>query len=172
MLVLAVLLAACAPGSVSTSAPPPAPPPAAPLRTVIEDGGEIHICYRGDSRELEAYVTAGCYSSSCTHTADVDGSAEVEQRSSIRFQTHFELWRDPMEKYCTADCGGGGSLTLRLGDLPAGTYTVWLGDKQVGVVEVPETPPAGRQGDCLYIVTTPMPTEPPWPEVTPFVYPW
>jgi len=160
MLVLVLLLAACVPGSGSAPTRPATPTTASQLRRVIEDGGEISICYRGDSRELEALVRPGCFSSSCTHMDEVDGSVEVEERSSIRFHTHFVLWFDLPGKPCTADCGGGKSLTMRLGDLPAGTYSVWLGESQVGVVGVPQVRPDDPHA-CLWSYSPPMPTPTP-----------
>ncbi len=111
-----------------------------PLPVIVNSG---IVCFRPSTipNELLAYITAGCFSSSCTRVLEKSGDAHLDTRQSvIQFSTRFVLQRldfPPGSRGCTADCGGGGMLEFNLMDVPPGTYEARLGAKSVGKLSVP-----------------------------------
>lgn len=64
------------------------------------------------------------------------------------------------------DCGGGGSIEFRIGDIERGTYSIRLGDTQLGIIEVPPRPALrGTLEFSTEATATPLP--PPAPTPTP-----
>ncbi len=142
--------------------------------SVIENEGTIYFENLTSSIELIARAhPEGCFSSSCTRPLEQSGSVRIDtERFALHFETQFVLQRD-IGGACTADCGGGGHIEFRIGDVERGVYTVWLGHKKLGQLEVPLRGSTQRYLEFSTGATaTPLPPPTPTPAPTdPFAYP-
>jgi hypothetical protein len=111
--------------------------------TILENAGQI--CFREfdpSTHELRgAFRPKGCFSSSCTLPLEQKAEVQLDDRQfAIRFTTRFVLKdtaiRAP-EAACTADCQGGGTANFKISSVKDGNYTIWLGDRKLGNLEVP-----------------------------------
>jgi hypothetical protein len=160
LLLVAILSVACSPFSSRTF--------------VIENKGTIYFDNFENSTELRAHVSPeGCFGSSCTLPIEQSGHVKVDaQRRALHFESRFVLRQD-LTGGCTQDCGGGGSVAFDIGDVEPGIYTVWLGSKRLGQLQVP--PPPSTQhyfGFSTDATATPLPSPSPRPSPTdPRAYP-
>jgi hypothetical protein len=114
---------------------------------VVENSGQI--CFRpcDECRTLQAtFRPAGCFSSSCTRDVQQFGDVRVDQESfKIQFRTRF-VAIDPLGPgvhACTADCYKP-STEFWIGHVRVGTYSIWLGEKEVGELPVPPVSLTGK----------------------------
>jgi hypothetical protein len=133
---LASLLAAC------STVPTPSPSPQKAV--TIENAGLICFKeYDALTKQLAGtFRPKGCFSSSCTSPLEQTVKAELNKsRGAIILNSKFVLLdltvRTPGAPACTADCGGGGDIPFKFADVMTGTYTVILGDQEMGSMEVP-----------------------------------
>lgn len=85
----------------------------------------------------------GCFSTSCTQF--IEQSLDVElnaHQSAIRVNTNFVLAdpNGPDPRLCTADCGGADYVYFSIEDAITGTYSVWLGETELGELDIPIDP--------------------------------
>ncbi len=180
-------ITACSRSSSDLPKLPPLPSGA----LVIENEGKVCFEIYENSTEIQAsLLPKGCYSSSCTSIVQQVGNMSVDQdRYRLQFQSRFVVNRTALERRCTADCGGGGSITFRSGMVEKGMYTVWLGRTRVGELILPFTisseqtqcfdtehpaTPIPTKGRVTPTPTYPYPYPPPaliYPTFTPRVYP-
>ncbi len=113
---------------------------------VIQNEG--YICFHEFENSLEVrgyFNPKGCFSSSCTRPIQQTVDIKVDTtRFAIQFNTLFVLidpyavQGKPRGSYvCTEDCGGAGSVQFDIGDLERGTYSVWLGERNLGQISFP-----------------------------------
>jgi len=137
MLVIVLLASGCA---------APTPMPVIQKIWTVENAGLI--CFRNynlSTRELGGiFRPKGCFSSSCTvpQAQKVDVQL-VHSQGALKFVTRFILLdtmvRTPGAPACTADCDGGGEVPFKFADVMTGTYTVILGNREMGSLGVPPT---------------------------------
>ena len=136
------LLTAC---SAATPAPSSSSTP--PLRRVwtIENAGKI--CFREynlSTRELGGvFRPMGCFSSTCTRRREEKVTVELDDsHMTLKFVTRFVVLdiatHTPQEQVCSADCDPG-EVPFEFADVMTGTYTVILGDREMGSLGVPPT---------------------------------
>ena len=120
-----------------------APTQPSPTPVVIENQG--WVCFNeydaGTSALRGTFRPKGCYSSSCTRPLEQKVDVALDgNRSEIRFRTHFTLLdttvREPEPRSCTADCDGGGRIPFEVSDVKAQSYSVWIGDRNFGTIQV------------------------------------
>ena len=118
------------------------------------EANAAEICFsqlRVSGPSLSVFVKSStCASSSCTERYGTFGDAWVNDLTrSIHFNSKFVYGRarDP-NLLCTADCAGAGHITVFVGPITPGKYSVWLGTTWVGEIEVRVD---GREtgGGCL-----------------------
>jgi hypothetical protein len=143
-----MMLAGCSTTSSTTFVSP------LPNNVVIIQN-EGYICFHEIENSLEArgyFIPKGCFSSSCTRPIrqTIDIMVDTAQ-FAIRFNTLFVLidpyaaQGKPRGSYaCTDDCGGAGSIQFDIGDLERGTYSVWLGERNLGQISFPPNIITGR----------------------------
>ncbi len=135
-----------------TIIPPTASPTPIKKVFVIEDEGEVCIQPHGEFAITAIIYPKGCFSSSCTVVLEKSGDMKVDQGNrTIRFHSRFVGTYDMGDKstirVCSGDCGGLRSVTCELTYLSQGTYTIFLGDKELGQLMVPIRIP--EQGKCF-----------------------
>lgn len=120
---------------------------------VIQNEG--YICFREFENSLEVqgyFIPKGCFSSSCTRPIQQTVDIKIDTAQfALRFDTLFVLidpyaaQGKPRGSYaCTEDCGGAGSIQFEIGDLERGTYSVWLGERNLGQISFPPSTITGR----------------------------
>jgi hypothetical protein len=111
----------------------------------IENAGKI--CFREyylSTRELGGvFRPQGCFSSTCTRRQEEKVDAElVDSQMTLKFVTKVVVidiaTHTPQEQVCSADCNSD-DITFKFTDVVTGTYTVLLGDQELGKLEVPPT---------------------------------
>jgi hypothetical protein len=138
------LLTACS-AATPTLTPTPSPSSTPPLRKVwtIENAGKI--CFREynlSTRELSGvFRPQGCFSSTCTRRQEEKIDAEMNgSQMELRFLTRVVVLdiatHTPQEQVCSADCNSD-DIAFKFADVATGTYTVMLGDQELGKLEVP-----------------------------------
>ncbi|GEM_PF-1947480 len=120
---------------------------------VVENEGRICFHEFENSLEVQGYfVPRGCFSSSCTRPIQQTVHIQVDTAQfALRFNTRFVLI-DPYAAQgktrgsyrCTEDCDGAGSIQFEIGDLERGTYSVWLGERNLGQISFPPDTITGR----------------------------
>ncbi len=148
----------------------PAPPKIPTNAIVRENQGSICFETIQGTTILEASISSGdCLPSNCTLTVQEVGSVNIDKDLyELKFQSRFIMidpyW--PKEHSCFADCGGGGRVTLNIGSVEKGIYSVWLGDTKLGEILIPLSP--ARNGSiCLTSKATGTPVSSPQPTLTP-----
>jgi hypothetical protein len=173
LLLVAFLSLACTPLSTRT--------------VVVENRGTIYFDNLENSTTLRAHASPeGCFSSSCTLPLEQSGNVKIDPQSfTLHFETRFVL-RQQLRGVCTADCGGGGSVAFEIGEVEPGVYTVWLGSKRLGQLQIPFQPAMQPYLEFSTEATaTPLPSPtvraaptepraypPPEPEINPKAYPF
>lgn len=135
---------------------------------MIDDAGRI--CFRNTpSSAVQAEVSPeGCFSF-CSALIEQQGSMTVDPAERrIAFHVYAVVVNDP-DRVCNESCGSPGGVTFDLSLLPYGTYTVWLGAKQIGTISLPWRP--GQEGQCMPPEPAPTPTVTPSPSPTAWLYP-
>jgi len=108
---------------------------------VVQNEGYICFTEFDNSLEVRGYFTPrGCFSSSCRRPVQQTVDVQVDTTQfAIRFNTRFVVI-DPYAAQgalrgsyvCTDDCGGAGDIQFNIGDVERGTYSVWLGERNLG----------------------------------------
>lgn len=105
----------------------------------VENAGQI--CLEMAHLEVKGHFTPqGCFSSSCTQPLEQYIDVRVLlQEKKICFMTHFVLFdpNGPEPHLCTDDCNGAGSFYFDIGNVDSGTYSIWLGESNLGTVIIP-----------------------------------
>lgn len=123
-----------------------AAPALPPQKTwIVENAG--WICFREydlSTGELDGiFRPKGCFSSTCTRRqeAKVGTTLDSDQkilRSVTRVVVIGIATHTPQEQVCSADCNSD-DVAFQFADVVTGTYTVMLGDQELGKLEVPPT---------------------------------
>lgn len=141
-----------------SSVPPQLTPTAAHTPTpkppkIVENSGQVcFYTYRGDSGTLEGkFYPRGCYSSSCTRVLEQNATATADERAhTIHLKSRFVLLDTtvyfPEPRSCSADCNGGGEVSLVLQQLTGERYEVFLGAETLGILNPSEV---NTQHKCL-----------------------
>ena len=126
----------------------------------IENTGEVCFENMHNSLQIRGYVRpAGCYSSHCTIPLEQSLTVQLDlETHRIQFNMRFVLSVD-RTKCWTGDCGGAEQVRFDLGDIPEGKYSVWLGTKRLGSIQVPTD--SSNDRICFDSQTGPTPTTSP-----------
>ncbi|MBN1992989.1 MAG: hypothetical protein JW953_09825 [Anaerolineae bacterium] len=125
---------------------------------IVENSGRI--CFESDTNAI--YLPKGCYSSSCTRVVQQFGDVRVDEEAfTIHFNTKL-VTIDPLENFwmrshpCTTDCIDVGVMEFYLAAMASGTYSIWLGEKKIGELNVPLE--ISRDNPLCFTDVTPEPT--------------
>lgn len=160
LFLLIIWISACATVPPATPTPsatsvPDATPTLPDSTTIIENAGQI--CFRAfdnSTKELRGvFSPTGCFSSSCTLPLEQRVDVKLDDSQfAIRFTTRFVLKdttvRVPEPRTCTADCNGGGTIDFKISGVKGGNYSVWLGNRELGSLEIPPKFPSA-EGICF-----------------------
>lgn len=107
---------------------------------------EAVVCFRREMHGAYPAIVARvttlyCLSSSCTERFVQQAHIDVHEQGRVILVTSKFIYRDTRVNgvQCTADCSGGGVVTVPLGDILPARYTVWIGDRRAGEIDVPST---------------------------------
>ena len=141
MLVIILLASGCA-----TPTPSPALTLLPQKMVPIENAGLVCFKeYDAITKKLSGtFRPKGCFSSSCTVPQEQEVDVQLDNsQGALKFVTRFILLdttvRTTGAPACTADCDGGGEVPFKFADVMSGTYTVILGDREMGSLGVPPT---------------------------------
>jgi hypothetical protein len=113
---------------------------------IVEDWGRI--CFWLEEGVMYTAVSPkGCYSTTCTAPKLQAGTAVLDlQNNTIHLETRFVLAKTPRFPLpCAENCGGGGAVQFKLGQLIPNEYGVWFRDQRVGNLQVFSGRPTPRQ---------------------------
>jgi hypothetical protein len=141
LVILVFLVISQVTGCMATSSHTPTPPPQ--KTWIVENAG--WICFREynlSARELGGiFRPKGCFSSTCTRRQEEKIDTETNRsQMELRFSTRVVVLdiatHTPQEQVCSADCNSD-DIAFKFADVVTGTYTVVLGDQELGNLEVP-----------------------------------
>lgn len=128
------LLAVCA----TSSNGPPSQSIADTRVILIENDGVVCFWELYNTLEVRGYFSpAGCYSSFGTSPLEQSLSVKLDPKQyRIEFDTRFVVLVNSARSW-TGDCCGAGLVSFDLGNVPRGRYSVWLGERRLGSVQIP-----------------------------------
>jgi hypothetical protein len=113
-----------------------------PGKTVTIDN-EGMVCFQAycpNCGPIEgSFRPKGCFSSTveCTEVREQSIQVTVDrEEKTIRISTHYIIVDYKLSQACNRDCSGVRPLRFDLA-IPSGTYTVWLGDTEMGTINMP-----------------------------------
>jgi hypothetical protein len=144
MAVLAILPACAIPRRESGTATPPLKI----KRTRIEDAGQV--CFMGGPNSVAvrgSFAPRGCYSTSASRPLEQTLSLKVDpDQLRIEFHTSF-LIETMLGVIQTTDCSSEGTISFNVGEVDAGVYSIWIGNRNVGKLSLPST--GGTDDRCF-----------------------
>lgn len=109
---------------------------------VIEDDISLCLALSSDAAVSATLQPADCYSYREVRPWQQLAVAVIDRRAgSIRFDSTFQLQPTRSIFPRTPDCQGGGRLELKLGQLDAGSYQLFVGNTFVGQLAIPNELP-------------------------------
>jgi hypothetical protein len=116
-----------------------APPPITPQSRQISNEGVVCFEKAGNLSDVKGYSMTECLSLCSTHIASASLAAVVDiAKRTMRFDTKFVLESEPRDpnQSCLTVCGYG-RVEFSISDVDAGTYSIWLGGREIGNLTVP-----------------------------------